>query len=396
MADLRRTLGLVLAAVAACGDDGSGDETTVATMTGGATDAATGGPAATTGDTTAPTGGDATGEAPSGTTAEGPTSGAATTEVDMTTGSVEMPDGSFIAVGDGGRRARSIDGETWEMVIGSGLLDTDEEAAAPDGLRALAVGDGYVVAVGGGGTHWTSNSRIMRSTDAGATWTDDVLAGVDNFPHSKLYGVAASGQTVVAVGVRGRRIRSVDGGQTWADVSFEDQNARLLGVAALGATFVVVGWTEDSYEAPKTSAILASADDGATWGPVDESFARLDAIAAGSGVFIAIGAGLCLRSSDGVAWVDCGVLTSEFQSVTHIGDEFVLVTLEGLATSPDGVTWSTPELPVYGAPKALARGNGRYAGVRWTDRGWAEDLTGWTYSSHATEPLRAIVFVPTP
>ncbi len=208
--------------------------------------------------------------------------------------------------------------------------------------------------------------------------------------------MAASGQTVVAVGMRGKRIRSEDGGLEWTDISFEDTNARLTAVAAQGDTFVVVGWTEDSYEAPKTSAILTSPDLGLTWGPVDESFARLDAMAAGNGAFVAIGVQECLRSADGLAWDPCGPVSTDFKGISFTDGEFVLSTLEGMQTSVDGLAWTAPKLPRAGTVAQLARGNGRYVGVRWTDRGWSTDLEGWTYATWATEPMRALLFIPAP
>lgn len=393
MADRARGLALVLVTLTACGDDGGGGSGTDAATT----DAATGA-AATASD------GPTTGGPPTGATDAATEPGASTSTGDepgtgdpgATTEAVDEPAGYFVAVGDGGRRARSPDGESWEVVVGSGLLDTDSDMAAPDGLRALAIGDGYLLAVGGGGNFFTGNAMVMRSTDGGASWQEDLLAGVADFPHHKLYGVAASGQTVVAAGMRGKRIRSEDGGLTWVDMPFEDTNSRLLGVAALATTFVIVGWTEDSYEAPKTSAILASADDGLTWGPVDESFARLDAIAAGNGAFVAIGGTQCLRSTDGVAWLPCDLLSAEFQGVSFTGGEFIVSSAEGLASSLDGEAWTVPVMPVAGPPDQLARGDGRWVGVRWTDRGWAEELNEWTFTNHATEPMRSIVFVPAP
>jgi len=390
----RRALALVLMIVA-CGDDGSDDDggtgTGAATMTGVATTTGvtptTGDPA--TGETADPPGstGDATTADPAG--SSGDDSGSST-------GEPVGPTGHFLAVGDGGRRVRSPDGELWDGQVGTGLLDADMEMAPPDALRALAVGDGYIVAVGGGGNFFTGNAMVMRSTDGGVSWQEDLLKDKPDFSPHKLHGVAASGQVLVAAGMRGKRIRSEDGGLGWTDISFEDTNSRLLAVAAQGDTFVVAGWTEDSYEAPKTSAILTSPDRGLTWGPVDESFERLDALAAGNGVFVAIGVSQCLTSSDGLAWAPCGPLSADYKGISFAGGEFVLSTSEGLVTSVDGVQWTTPTLPMLGTPAQLAHGNGRYVGVRWTDRGWASELEEWSYATWATEPLRALVFIPAP
>src|SRR5690606_449753 len=84
------------------------------------------------------------------------------------------PQGVFVAVGDGGRRASSTDGLAWDEIIGSGVVDTQAETGEEDILRAVAVGDGVIVAVGGGGNDWNGNAMIMRSTD-GVTWEEDLL-----------------------------------------------------------------------------------------------------------------------------------------------------------------------------------------------------------------------------
>ena len=396
----RRALALCLS-LGACGDDGSDTEgtgsgssgapvttgaPTTGADTGTADTGATGGPGST---------GDATGGATDDTGSDTDSDTGSDTDSDTSTGEPLGPTGHFLAVGDGGRRVRSPDGVVWDGQVGSGLLDTDDEMAAPDALRALAVGDGYIVAVGGGGNFYTGNAMVMRSTDGGVTWQEDLLKDKPDFSPHKLYGAAASGQVVVAAGMRGKAIRSEDGGLGWTDISFEDQSSRLLGVAAQGDTFVVVGWT-DNGEFPNTSVLISSPDLGLTWGAVDHSFENLETIAAGNGAFVAIGASKCLRSQDGVAWVECGPLSLDFKAVSFTGGEFVLASAEGLATSQDGVAWTTPTLPPVGPPAQLARGNGRYVGVRWTDRGWSEDLEGWSFATWATEPLRTIVFVPAP
>lgn len=399
-----RARGLVIAlALAGCGDDGGGDTggTDAATSgaTGGLTEGTgapgpTSGPApATEGETGGETGGTAVGEDSGGAPGTGDTGDGGE---DSTSGGVDEPVGTFVAVGDGGRRLWSSDGEAWQGLVGSGELDVDSETAAKDALRAVAVGDGYMLAVGGGGTYWAGNAMVMRSTDAGVTWQEDLLINSPDVQQSKLYGVAISGQNAVASGVRGKRIRSGDGGLTWTDVTFEDQNARLLAVAAIGDTFVVVGWTEDAYDAPKTSAITTSADAGLTWGAVDESRPRLDTVVAGNDTFIALGAEVCLRGSDGVNWDDCGLGQAQYIGVSFAGGEFVVVTPAGIATATDGETWTPPVMPPFGAPKLVARGNDRWVGIRWTDRGFAEKIEDWTYASYTTEPLRALVFVPAP
>jgi hypothetical protein len=72
-------------------------------------------------------------------------------------GDVDM----FVAVGDGYGRARSLDGITW--------TDLKPSDGSSDSYKAVAIGNGVAVAVGGR----SGAGRRVRSID-GATWTDEI------------------------------------------------------------------------------------------------------------------------------------------------------------------------------------------------------------------------------
>ena len=388
MVDRGRLVIAALASLAACagGDEGSGTDAATGS---GAPTSTSGDPGGSTGDAT----GDATGATDDSPGATDP--GASTGEDAASTGDAP-PDGVFVAVGDGGVRARSIDGIEWTAQIGSGLPDLNDAMAPPDALRALAVGDGgVVVAVGGGGTGSSGTMMVMRSDDGGLSWQEDLLAAADLGSKQRLHGVAYDAGVFVAAGMRGKRIRSEDGGLTWTEAPAANENARLLAVAAGGGVFVVGGWTQYMYDGPVASALSYSADAGLTWSPLDESFARIDDVAYGAGQFVAVGETQCLRSPDGAAWTDCGVAGPLFFGVDAVGEQLVLIASDGLRTSSDGQLWSDPLVSPVGSPTELARGNGRHVGVRWTDRGWADSLETWTFATYAEQPLRAIAFVKT-
>lgn len=386
---------LVLLLAACGGGDGDGEviddatamATTVATTTGMSSSTS---PAAST--TTDDTTGDTTGEPTTGTTGDAG-AGGSTGDGEGSTGGAPV-EGSFIAVGDGGVRARSVDGVMWTTQVGSGLPDIDGEMAPPDTLRALAVGDGFVVAVGGGGSAVTGTMMVMRSEDGGESWQEDLLAGVDLGDPQRLYGVAQADGVLVAAGQRGKRIRSEDGGLSWAEAPSAEKTAHWLAVAAGGGAFVVAGWSQLVFDGPVTSALARSTDAGATWSPIDESFARIDDLAYGAGHFIAVGATQCLRSPDGATWTECSLAAPAYQGVDFVRGEFVAITSEGLVTSADGAVWSEPIVPPLGPPTELAFGAGRYAGIRWIERGRAEQLDAWSFTAYAEQPLRALVFVP--
>ncbi len=392
MAKLSLAAALAMVVVVGCGDDATMAETDIATTT---IMASTGG---MTGEDPGPTTGDvpmSSSTMPEPTTTTTSESTTTDPEETSTTEPLEEPVGGvFLAVGDGGRRARSVDGEVWEQIVGTGVLDTNSDEAAPDALRALAFGDGVVVAVGGGGTFHNGNSMVMRSEDLGETWQEDVLAGgIEGVTPRQLYGVAYANGVFVAAGLRGQVLRSVDAGLTWTSHSPNDGNARLLAVAAEGSTFVVAGWADTGYDTPKTSFLYASSDGGNTWNDPDKSGPRLADVAAGNGMFVAVGSDHCRYASDGVQWTECDVQVSGVHGIEFVQGQFLLIHDAGLVVSKTGTTWTTATRPELGTPTSIAYGSGRFAGVRWTERGWSDDLLIWNLVTHAAEPLRAIVYI---
>ncbi|GAB5562687.1 MAG: hypothetical protein SynsKO_43340 [Synoicihabitans sp.] len=95
---------------------------------------------------------------------------------------------------------------------------------------------------------------LVRSVDAGASFTTTRSATATG-----LVNLAASGDTVAAVGDAGYIVRSSDGGATWADASSPTFTGELNDVAANGTTWVAVG------SANSNIVVLLSTDDGATW-----------------------------------------------------------------------------------------------------------------------------------
>jgi len=103
---------------------------------------------------------------------------------------------AFVAVGDGGLRARSTDGHTWTGVV-QGFPGSD----VPVSLRSVAIGDGAVVAAGELG-------RRIRSRD-GLEWTDPAAGGSD------LASVVYADRTFLAYADNGIVFLSADGGHSW-------------------------------------------------------------------------------------------------------------------------------------------------------------------------------------
>jgi len=125
----------------------------------------------------------------------------------------------FVAVGNTGTVVRSVDGLTWTTVTLGGT----------DSLRAVAWVDDRFVAVGLGGSVWYSTS--------GATWIEGTWDADNKYD---LYGVASSGDIMVAVGQNGLRLISYDSGDTW-QLSRTAPDINLNDVVFDGERFVSVG-----------------------------------------------------------------------------------------------------------------------------------------------------------
>ena len=127
--------------------------------------------------------------------------------------------GTFVAVGDSGRRLTSTDGQAWTNDTGEGSAN----------LTAIAYGNMRFVAVGVGG-------RRVRSIDGGETWDSDVSGGGD------LYAVAYGNGVFVAVG-NGQTLTSPDGA-TWTPRS---SPANLFSITFGAGKFVAMGPEHASY-----------------------------------------------------------------------------------------------------------------------------------------------------
>jgi hypothetical protein len=309
------------------------------------------------------------------------------------------PMGIFVAVGDGGRRASSSDALSWDEIIGSGVIDTQAEMGEEDILRAVAVGDGVVIAVGGGGTDWTGNAMIMRSTD-GVNWEEDLVGGIAELDERKLDAIGYANGVFIAAGHQAHILRSDDAGSTWTRVFAEHPpNTTGFGVAGHADTFVIVGVHQDNWDQPKVAYVQRSLDAGLVFeAPMyfGEDGDQLTSVASNGEHFVAVGPKQCLHSSDGATWDDCALEDATlggFGGVSLANDYFVVSYLDGVSTSEDGESWSAHFVSSTGVPNEILYGNGVYAGVRFYDRGTSEALIDWAFTSHGSFPLRDLAFL---
>jgi photosystem II stability/assembly factor-like uncharacterized protein len=207
--------------------------------------------------------------------------------------------------------------------------------------------------VGGEGT-------ILRSTDAGVTWSLVMGGALREFR-----GVWGDGDTVLAVGTRAYGssevtiLRSADAGATWTEERTGSTYLDLEGVWGDGSTWVAVGNTTDPRN--MEGRILTSTDFGATWSVAWQGLRRVslaDVSGEGRGVVAVGSAGTVLRSSDGgTSWTaTVGGYAAPFTGVWGSGSDVVAVGYDTYQAT-NTVFWYHP---------VISRSTD--GGARWTSR----------------------------
>jgi hypothetical protein len=106
----------------------------------------------------------------------------------------------FVAVGDGYTRVTSLDGMSWTHLVPSNGTN--------EAFRAVAIGNGVVVAAGGRPDSATIDSgRLIRSVD-GINWTDEIVRGPElpNVVHvdGKFYAFSGAGDNILQISADGK------------------------------------------------------------------------------------------------------------------------------------------------------------------------------------------------
>ena len=243
------------------------------------------------------------------------------------------PPGVFVAVGDGGRRIRSLDdGATWvdDVSIDNGGDDMT-------GLRTVTWGNGLFVAGA-----W----RIMTSPD-GKTWKDTPPSAFnDNWMGALGYGAGL----FVGVGGYGSRVTSPDA-VTWKQHSIDTAASHSHGGLAYAAGKGFVSVNDDGK--------ISTSPDGVTWtyGTATVGTSSTN-VAYGNGVFVAIGGTKVATSADGKTWNSAAFAEQDALLVFGQG-HFTAIGREHVYTSNDGAAWS--DHPVKGLfAYAVAFGHGTY------------------------------------
>lgn len=223
--------------------------------------------------------------------------------------------------------------------VSSGSLQVlnDLQGVAWSGSNFVVVGVGEDILTSPDGITWTARAANLPATGA---WT-------------ALYGVAAMGSRVVAVGYGGRTTVSTDHGLTWMGAQASAMG-NLYAVTSTGAQFVASG---DSY--------FQTSPDGIAWTPrTPPNFTQRRDITWSGSLLLATGGGAghaLATSTDGVTWSEPASAASfrGMNGVATSGLNAVAVGSLDTAFNSDGVgvTWSG--LPPIAAQNSVtSRGTG--------------------------------------
>lgn len=241
----------------------------------------------------------------------------------------------WLAVGYGGRRMTSRDGRTWENVQQWAEKGSDDS----NNLISAAWGKGKFVVVGGGGFSRESQAgHILVSTD-GVAWREVAKEAFRVNP------VVFGGERFVAGGPNRTLLWSLDG-EKWergAQVAAEGFPGYAIWFR-LGAhgngTFVFMGEGGGKKE---FYWCIASKD--GTAASFRRDLPHLRALAFGAGIFVAVGEGAIVTSTDGQEWTKQERAADEKLTWVHwTGREFLAGGGKTALVSRDGKSWQPHDL----------------------------------------------------
>jgi hypothetical protein len=242
----------------------------------------------------------------------------------------------WVAVGYGGRRMSSRDGQTWE----NDQRWSDESKDDDNVLFDVAFGrpapakTGRFVAVGGG----AKIGHIL--------WTEDGKSWTELPNHKGRVATIAFGRDRFVAVHDAELLHSEDGEKFAAGQKLDwrgSVHARksAFGDGEGGGMFVMIG-DVDLFDEPTRVSWRAATADGVTYAKAEHHTPAARDIAFGAGLFVIVGPnGLIESSHDGFTWTRRAADANEdFQDIVWTGTMFFA---RGKATwsSPDGVDWSS-------------------------------------------------------
>ncbi len=297
--------------------------------------------------------------------------------------------GQFVAVGGNARGrydhssaiATSPDGVQWTARVPAGY----------GFLYGITMGEDLFVAVGGYYIFGSHHQTVQVSSD-GIHWSN---RSADNYGIPLLRAIAFARETYVAVGALGTALVSADG-LHW-ESRYPNERPDLRAVTSGNGVAVAAGYLNSHSGSLYGHTSILRSTDGLRWTPGESEFeVPLSGVTFGSGRFIAVGAtwyndpyyGVVLSSDDGRDW--CESLRVEGWSprgVSWGNGLFVAIGNRAAAfTSPDGVRWSSQQLPGTAGLEAIAFQNSRFVAISFENSILSSaDGTNWTIGPFLTD-----------
>ncbi len=256
----------------------------------------------------------------------------------------------FMAAGSKGVIPISSDGTNWLV----------QNVGATNELNGLAFANGLYVAVGSHGALFTSED--------GLTWSNQFKAPL---PPNDLYSVCYGGGQFLAVGQNSTILTSPDG-TNWSR-QLTGSNTNLVSVCYGNGCYISTGM---SFE-----IVVLRSTNGSNWVPANPSILLLRSMVFAEGHFTGVGGnspaapgGYIATSVDGITWTTRNSgFYDNFGGVAYGNGCFVAVdsTAGGFSqpaaarnmSSEDSVHWTSRPDPATNALQSVAYGNGSFVAV---------------------------------
>jgi hypothetical protein len=288
-------------------------------------------------------------------------------------------DGLYVAVGYGGRRMTSRDGQTWENVT----QWADKGADDWNNLIGLAYGKGKFVCVGGGGwSRDTQAGHILVSTD-GKDWRE-----VAKYPF-RVSPILFAGDRFVAGGPTKQLLWSEDG-EKWHEGETVKLPPELPGwafwfrnAAAGNGLYVFMG---NANKDQKTWWCLTSRD-GQKIESLSLTAQGRRGLAFGAGKFIAVEPDGLFASADAKTWQPIPSLPQdEFKGILWTGKMFLLTGKAMVYSSPDGLAWKSFGKPPPG--NIVSAGDTGFIATGWPGKMFfSADGQNWKPAGQPEPPM---------
>jgi hypothetical protein len=274
----------------------------------------------------------------------------------------EKPTERFVAVGYGGRRIVSTDGQHWEIAAEWKENGGDDS----NNLMSVVFAKGKFVAVGGGGGGKTGGGHVLVSRD-GRDWKEVHTA--TNRIHPIVYGH----ERFVAGGPDRKLLVSEDG-ETWREggqIALKEATHFRQGAFGNGM-FVFIG----NHGGNSTPYWCVTSTDGEKTKTERHDLPNVRGLAFGAKRFVIVGEKGVLRSSaDGDTWDALDVAPeNDLTWVVWDGSKFLVGGGRNAFASADGVKWEQQKdrIPCH----VLWSDGQRAIGTSWPGQMWHWEVGG--------------------